>query len=306
MQKYFNKKCIFCGKTEAEFDKHNCWTEEHIIPKALGNETLRIFNVCKKCNSGLGTYVDNYFVNNMFIKIIRQSLGLKGQSGEIPNAFKEGEDKNGHRIRVDSNYHPTRVPYIEQNDNKLRIVASSKDEARNILRKKLSRMNKTGEEIQTAINKLEKSESHFSKPEIQYNIEIDFNRFYMEILKIGFEYAIYKLGDDYLNDIRAKEIQNYLKEAINGKMKTKCKEFTGISSLYEDMQKLLRQVKLNCHMLMIHPDMNNNLIAEVILFMNPMLSFSIFLSDDATKFKNMDRNLMDVIQIKTDMDKEIC
>lgn len=91
MQKYFNKKCIFCGKTEAEFDKHNCWTEEHIIPKALGNETLRIFNVCKKCNSGLGTYVDNYFVNNMFIKIIRQSLGLKGQSGEIPNAFKEGE-----------------------------------------------------------------------------------------------------------------------------------------------------------------------------------------------------------------------
>ena len=51
MQKYFNKKCIFCGKTEAEFDKHNCWTEEHIIPKALGNETLRIFNVCKKCNS---------------------------------------------------------------------------------------------------------------------------------------------------------------------------------------------------------------------------------------------------------------
>lgn len=52
--------------------------------------------------------------------------------------------------------------------------------------------------------------------------------------------------------------------------------------------------------------MNNNLIAEVILFMNPMLSFSIFLSDDATKFKNMDRNLMDVIQIKTDMDKEIC
>lgn len=59
-------------------------------------------------------------------------------------------------------------------------------------------------------------------------------------------------------------------------------------------------------MLMIHPDMNNNLIAEVILFMNPMLSFSIFLSDDATKFKNMDRNLMDVIQIKTDMDKEIC
>ena len=164
MKKYFNKKCIFCGKTEAEFDKHNCWTEEHIIPKALGNETLRIFNVCKKCNSGLGTYVDNYFVNNMFIKIIRQSLGLKGQSGEIPNAFKEGEDKNGHRIRVDSNYHPTRVPYIEQNDNKLRIVASSKDEARNILRKKLSRMKKTEEEIQTAINKLEKSESHFSKP----------------------------------------------------------------------------------------------------------------------------------------------
>ena len=48
-------KCIFCGKTEAEFDKNNCWTEEHIIPQALGNETLKIFNVCKNCNCLLYT-----------------------------------------------------------------------------------------------------------------------------------------------------------------------------------------------------------------------------------------------------------
>jgi len=155
------KKCIFCGETEKEFDKDNCWTEEHIIPEALGNETLKIYNVCKKCNSGLGTYVDNYFVNHMFLKIIRQSLGLKGQSGEIPNAFKEGTDKDGHRIRVDKNYHPILVPYIEQEDNKVTIVASSKDEAKKMIKKKLLRMNMPERRIQETLNKVDQTKDHF-------------------------------------------------------------------------------------------------------------------------------------------------
>lgn len=52
------RKCIFCGQTEAEFINGNIWTEEHIIPEAFGNKTLKIYDICKECNSGLGAYVD--------------------------------------------------------------------------------------------------------------------------------------------------------------------------------------------------------------------------------------------------------
>ena len=34
------KRCIFCGKSEDEFDSKNMWSDEHIIPECLGNSTL--------------------------------------------------------------------------------------------------------------------------------------------------------------------------------------------------------------------------------------------------------------------------
>lgn len=298
-----SKKCIFCGKSEAEFDKDNCWTEEHIVPEALGNETLKLFNVCKNCNSGLGTYVDNYFVNHMFLKIIRQSLGLKGQSGEVPNAFKEGKDKEGHRIRVDEKYHPTTVSYIEQNGDSVRVVASSKEEAKEMIQKKLSRMKMPENVIQEALDKVDEVETHFSQPEIQYDVTVEFNRFFLEALKIAFEYAVFKFGDDYLNDSRAKEIQEHLKNAIEGKMKKECTEISGVSLIHEKIKETLPSVyKLNCHMLMLHPDAEDKLIAEIILFMEPALSFSVLVSNDAKQFYNSKKTLVDIIDIKTNRD----
>ena len=70
------KRCIFCGRTELDFDEKNCWSDEHIVPECLGNSTLIIKNVCKHCNSNLGTYVDNYFVNHHFIKVSGQSSSV--------------------------------------------------------------------------------------------------------------------------------------------------------------------------------------------------------------------------------------
>lgn len=294
------KKCIFCGKTEDEFDENNCWTEEHIIPKALGNETLKIYNVCKDCNSGLGTYVDSYFVNHMLLKIIRQNLGLKGQSGEIPNAFKEGTDKNGHRIRVDNNYHPTIVPYIEQEDDKVRIVASSKDEAKKMIKKKLSRMKIPENRIQEALNKVDQTDDHFFQPEVKYDSTVEFNRFFLEALKIAFEYAVYKFGNTYLQDSHAIEIQQYLKSAIDGKMKDECANFAGICLIHSQIKENLQVIRnLNLHILIIHPDAENKLIAEVILFMEPALSFSVLISKDASKFYNSKQPLFEIVDIKT-------
>ena len=124
------KRCIFCARTDNEFDGKNQWTVEHIIPECLGNSTLILRNVCKQCNSNLGTYVDNYFVNHHFIKSSRQFFQLRSQNGVIPYAFQEGVTEDGQRIRVDENFVPSVVPSIIQDGNKITIHANSVEEAR--------------------------------------------------------------------------------------------------------------------------------------------------------------------------------
>lgn len=37
-----SQRCIFCGRTERDFDGKNSWSNEHIIPESLGNSTLVI------------------------------------------------------------------------------------------------------------------------------------------------------------------------------------------------------------------------------------------------------------------------
>lgn len=50
---------------------------------------------------------------------------------------------------------------------------------------------------------------------------------------------------------------------------------------------------------MIHPDSENKLIVEVILFMEAALSFSVLISNDASQFYNSSKDeLVDIIEIK--------
>lgn len=42
------KRCIFCGKSEDEFDSKNMWSDEHIIPECLGNSTLRQYGLLRR------------------------------------------------------------------------------------------------------------------------------------------------------------------------------------------------------------------------------------------------------------------
>lgn len=302
------RKCIFCGKTDVDFNKKNCFTEEHIIPEALGNQTLKVFNVCKKCNSGLGSYVDNYFVNSSAIKLVRNRMGIKGKSGKLPIPFREGIDKYGHRVRIDANLEPRTIPHIEQNGNKIQIFASSKEEAKTMIQKKFSRMKLSKKAIQGALDKLDQAKIRSSKPKIYLTIGVELTRFLLEPLKIAFEYAVIKLGDQYLKDLRAVEIQKYLQDAIDGKMTKGCPEFPGVFPMPKNLSKALKIAKnLNCHMVMIHPDDDNNLFAEVILFMESTFSFTVYLSDDASKFFDsnnlMDQSIYDLVEIKTSATK---
>lgn len=282
------KKCIFCQKGENDFDRNNCFTEEHIIPKALGNEILKIDNVCKNCNSGLGMYVDNYFVNHIILKIIRQYFGLRGQSGKIPIAFEELKDENGNLVRLDEKNNITLVPHVKKNGDITIFQASSKEEIRKMVQNKCHNINMKESEMKEILEKVEQTDFQvYSPKELKYSFSIDFNRFFMEALKIAFEYAIYILGNDYLMDLRAIEIQHYLKNAIDGKMKEKCLNFVGVDFIHSNIQKTLQFVKFkNYHMILIRSDSENRLIADVILFLESMISFSVLISLDANKYSS--------------------
>ena len=44
----------------------------------------------------------------------------------------------------------------------------------------------------------------------------------MEALKIAYEYVVYKIGTNYLEDATAQMIRDYLYKAIKGEMKEVC------------------------------------------------------------------------------------
>lgn len=281
------KKCIFCGRTEAELPKNETFTEEHIIPEALGNKLLKINNVCKKCNSDLGTYVDNYFVDNTILKMIRNQLKLKGQSGKIPNPFEKGIDKDGHVIYTDADFKPTYVSSVEENKKtgEVKIFAPSKKVAKEIAKKKLLRADVTPEKIRETLLRIDQMESHFSQLTMKFDFSIELSRFELEMIKIAYEFAITSLGDIYLEDPRGIELREFLNRAIRGEMREKCDRISGVAMMpLEIVQKIQQKEQLPCHLIMINKNADNQLIASIMLFLSPAFSYYVCVSNHADRY----------------------
>lgn len=282
-------KCIFCGKNEEQLNEENYFTLEHIIPKSLGNNVLTLNCVCKECNSNLGEYVDNYFVDNMIVKIPRQILGLKGQSGKIPNAFKDGIDEYGNKVKVSHDFKPTIMPKVVVEENNgcqnIKIIAPDKDIAKNIIKKTLGRKNISYDKIQEMLNKVELVPVYSYMPKINYNFKIELNRFYLEALKIAYEYMIFIAGDIYLKDVCGRKIQNILNKAISGEYEKTCPYIENVcmmpSEVYEIFSKVLPE---NSHFLMIHKIPDNKLVVEISIFLQKAFSFSIIVSNNAEQY----------------------
>lgn len=289
------QRCIFCGRTEEEFEKDNKWSEEHIIPKSLGNERFVIHNVCKYCNSGLGAYVDDYVVNNRIIQIIRQTLGLKGQSGKIPNAFSKGFDSNGKEIKVSSDFKLSKSPSIEYSDGKYRVEAATIDEAKAILKKKMLRQGFDEGSIQNFLKDCSISQTTIENPTVEFPFEIDINRFHLEAVKIAYEYALYKLGEIYMDDQRAIQIKELLFAAINGEMINKCDDIPFVAEPPREILDSLSKIEGSTyHLLMLFSDRENNLHACISLFMK--FSFIVLISQNASKYNFM--NPIEVICVQ--------
>lgn len=286
-------KCIFCNRTNIDFDEKNCFTEEHIIPKALGNKDLILNCVCKECNSKLGKYIDSYFVDNMLLKLPRQTLGLKGQSGKIPNAFKEGKDENGNIVKVDLDFKPTIIPRVENEDNNgsqnIKIIAPDIKTGKKIAQKILKRNNVSESKVQEILEKVESTPIHSYRPTISYEFTIEPFRFYLEALKIAYEYMIFKVGDVYLNDETGRNIQDILNRAIKGEFEKSCPSIENVCLMPSEMYKLLsKSLPENTHFLIFHAIPNNKVVVDLSLFLQRAFSFSVLVSNNAEQYNFSD------------------
>lgn len=206
--------------------------------------------------------------------------------------------EDGQRIRVDENFVPSVVPSIIQDGNKITIHANSVEEARTMASKKLKRLHATPEQIQNYISKIDESLFQELQPEIRYDITLDINRFLLEALKIGYEYALLKFGDAYWDDPTALKIRNRLNCAISGKMQDTCERPSEASYVPDYlMQGLSRTPLIGAHWISITSTLHNQLVAHIILFFNPVSSFQVLLSEQADCYLENGQILEDFVEL---------
>jgi len=283
-----NIRCIICGQLKNGSD-------EHIIPKSLGNETLRINNICKECNDGLGQYVDEHLVNNFVSQLIRQQLKLRGQSKTIPNPFKKGVDSEGNIINVDDQFRPFLNPKVIEKEETIQILSATEEEAVKIAKKKLKRKGFSDEEIKNRIDNMKKQEVEGYTPKIYYNIEINMKKIFLGLLKIAYEYAYYTFGDIFYNDKTAKEIRDILLDATKGIFD---KEYEKIYTLPSNIIDNIRNLDLKCHLLEFFKTNDNKLMLCIILFFEPILSGCICISENASIYDINNRQTFFIVDIK--------
>lgn len=213
------KQCIFCKeyKEDSEFNR------EHIILESLGgngNEDI-CFNVCKTCNSSLGTRVDACLVNHEITKVMRYYFKIKGKNG-VPNPFKkqkikyadtpfEGKlktDKEGNIIGFRADYK------IYENDGNVIIAGPKKGfvEYVNSQLENLGKPSMTKEEILGNVLDLgELKIPHINKIEFSEELKTEYlNYAFPTMLKMAYEFCFVKLGKKYLDDPIAIDIRNFL------------------------------------------------------------------------------------------------
>lgn len=283
-----NIRCIICGNIEPGSD-------EHIIPKSLGNEVLRLNTVCKKCNEGLGRYVDEHLVNNFLSQMIRQQLGLKGQSKKVPNPFAKGKDSNGRDIYIDDKFKPSSPLRLEKNGNEIKTTGGSQQQALKAIESTLKRMGKTESEIQELLNNKKTIEVR-EQPKVNYKFEIHIDKLLLGALKIAYEYMYLVFGNQFYEDETAEEIRMVLYEATTGKFDRKYSEMCFTPKYIIDICSRCKEIFPNAHILYLTKDVENKLIVNITLFGYDFFSFSICVSKYASKY-DLDKNILVIIDI---------
>jgi hypothetical protein len=203
--------CIFCSEESQS-------TDEHVVPEFAGG-SLIIKDVCKTCNSKMGSDFEGPISRSIIFRLPRHFYGIQGKSNELINAFPNmGNAEDGSKVKVDSQFKPYLVPQIEEeridSDSvkiNLRIDSSDKDNIPKIIEAKIRRtarkewpnMSKAEVDllVKQSLEALPQEYKIYSyNPLIGYRERIDINHLTLLMMKIAFEIAFHHHGPEILHD----------------------------------------------------------------------------------------------------------
>lgn len=292
--------CIICGENFSNMVKPS---KEHIIPEALGNETLVTYCVCEKCNNDLGSNVDSYLTNHVLVKMIRKGNLEKDKDLQVFDSAMTDDKGNKYRI---TDHGPEIFPNVNIDKEKQYVhmeVASleeGKKVAKGILKNKFKKNADEIEEILSDPSRFIKGKTQYAKAGVfTQDAKLDLARFKLAAIKIAYEYAVEKLGERYTTDESAVILRAYLKAGREGKKEFTEDEFKIISkrchcedSFTEITEKTAelyrnstggRKIK---YMVYISRDGGDNLICCIRILDINFLTFTVFLSKNASNYLN--------------------
>ena len=188
-----SKECIICR----EIKNKNLFSEEHIIPDSLGG-TIKILEVCKKCNEEMGKKLDYHLTDFISNRIYRKKYKISGKTGKIPEIIKNHTyDSKGRKIEIktdeNNNFKVIQSPLKEfQDDNRLQMLFQDGDnKMEKIIEGFREKAKANGKEIEVKITEV------FEPPE-KYNFkeEINLTALKMEFFKIAHEFLCH-YDEDY-------------------------------------------------------------------------------------------------------------
>lgn len=202
--------CIICKNVKA-------LTEEHIIPEFLGG-SLVVRNVCKDCNSKMGSGFEGPLSNSLFYKLPRFLHGIAGKSDKAPYPFEgvHNHDETGSKFRVNDNGDLTLIPEIEiiEDENGLSVSMSVDvgdfGKAKFLLEKKLDRYfrakgksvdkSKLSKAVDELLETSQKKHSSINQPTIHGKVSIDLGALHLLCVKVAYELAQFHFGPEYIED----------------------------------------------------------------------------------------------------------
>jgi hypothetical protein len=82
--------CVYCG---TDHDENIEFTDEHIVPYAIGGSNALTIRVCRDSNNSLGGRIDKPFIEIFTVRADRFFLGLRGTDGTEPTLDLGGSSK---------------------------------------------------------------------------------------------------------------------------------------------------------------------------------------------------------------------
>ena len=216
--------CIICIG-EHPITHSNPLTIEHIVPENIGG-CLTVKNVCKHCNSNMGSGFEAKASKNVTFQLARYVGKIEGKNGSIPNPLMHRGEKDelGGKYVVQEDLTVKTVPQINLLEDgecqavEIIVDKSEPHKAREMLKTRLRRKVKaehgvslTDEQLDELSDKILSSATvttrRIDQPWLQMTHQIDEISTQLVYLKIGYELAVYHFGLEYLKDSQANLLQ---------------------------------------------------------------------------------------------------